>query len=54
MTRLFIPVVAVCARVPGPALADVDPTFLPNLTFPAPAPQPDTSTQSCVTQLPCT
>lgn len=32
----------------APAMANVGPVFLPDLTFPDPVPQPDVSTQGCV------
>ena len=49
MTRLTV---ALClALASGPALANVGPMFLPDLTFPEPvtAPKPETTTRDCST-----
>ncbi|WP_323768287.1 hypothetical protein [Antarctobacter sp.] len=54
MIRTLLPLVTACALIAGPALADVGPVFLPDLTFPTPPSQPDTSTQGCATLRPCT
>ena len=52
MTRFLLPLVT-AALIAGPALANVGPTFLPDLTFPVPQPQPDVSTQGCAPDQTC-
>ncbi|BBU53955.1 MULTISPECIES: hypothetical protein [Mameliella] len=47
MKRILLALAAAAALVTGPALADVGPVFLPDLTFPAPQPHPDMSSQGC-------
>lgn len=48
MTRKLIPALLL-SLIAMPALANVGPSFLPDLTFPAPVQQPDVSTQGCAT-----
>lgn len=47
MTRLLLAFTAATALASTPVAASVGPFFLPDLTFPAPHPQPDMSSQGC-------
>ena len=53
MPRTILPLAIAALLIAGPALANVGPVFLPDLTFPAPVPTPDLSTQGCVPPLSC-
>ncbi|MGR3367444.1 MAG: hypothetical protein ACU0CC_15885 [Sagittula sp.] len=45
MTRLATAALLAASVLAAPALADVGPSYLPNLTFPDNGPKPATSTQ---------